>query len=38
VALVNLAEANQSPLQPDQSGCVTFPVRAHQIVSVVFQP
>jgi alpha-mannosidase len=38
VVLVNLAEANQSPLQPDQSGCVTFPVHAHQIVSVLFQP
>jgi mannosylglycerate hydrolase len=39
VALVNLAEENQTGfLQPDQTGCVTFPVRAHQIVSVMFQP
>jgi alpha-mannosidase len=36
VVLVNLAEENQLPLQPDQSGWVTFPVRAHQIVSVMF--
>jgi hypothetical protein len=36
-ALVNLAEQNLSPLQPDFSGCVTFPVSAHQIVSVMFQ-
>jgi len=38
VVQVNLAEAIQSPLQPDQSGCVTIPVNAHQIVSVLFQP
>ena len=38
VKLVNLAEEIQSLLQSDQSGCVTFPVRAHQIVSVMFQP
>ena len=37
VALVNLAEENQAALQPDQTGCVTFIVRAHQIVSLVFQ-
>ncbi len=37
VMLVNLAETNQSPLQPDQSGYLTFPVSAHQIVSVMFQ-
>ena len=36
VVLVNLAEEKQSPLQPDQSGWITFPVRAHQIVSVMF--
>jgi mannosylglycerate hydrolase len=35
--LVNLAEQPQSALQPDSSGCVTFPVGAHQIVSVMFQ-
>jgi len=31
VALVNLAEENQAALQPDQTGCVTFIVRAHQM-------
>jgi hypothetical protein len=35
--LVNLAEQNQTSLQPDSSGSVTFPVGAHQIVSVMFQ-
>jgi hypothetical protein len=37
VALVNLAEQNQASLQSDETGSVTFPVRAHQIVSVLFQ-
>jgi mannosylglycerate hydrolase len=37
VALVNLAEQNQAPLHPDRTGSVTFPVSAHQIVSVLFQ-
>ncbi len=36
-ALVSLAEQTQSSLQPDPFGCVSFPVRAHQIVSVLFQ-
>jgi alpha-mannosidase len=36
VMLVNLAEEIQSPLQSDQSGWVTFPVRAYQIASVMF--
>ena len=35
MALVNLAEQNQVPLQPNQTGSVTFPVSAHQIVSVL---
>jgi hypothetical protein len=37
VALVNLAEENQTALQPDQTGCVTFIVGAHQIVSLMFR-
>jgi alpha-mannosidase len=37
VKLVNLAEENQAALQPDQAGRFTFPVRPHQIVSVMFQ-
>jgi alpha-mannosidase len=37
-ALVNLAEQNQSALQTDSSGSVTFPVSAYQVVSVMFQP
>jgi len=38
VALVNLAEEKLASLHPDQAGCVTFPVRAHQIVSLLLQP
>ena len=36
VALVNLAEEHQAALSPDQDGKVTFHVRPHQIVSVLF--
>jgi alpha-mannosidase len=37
VELVNLAEEKQAALQPDETGCVTIPVRGHAIVSVLFQ-
>ena len=37
VELVNLAEEKQAALKPDKTGSVTFPVRGHAIVSVLFQ-
>jgi alpha-mannosidase len=37
VELVNLAEETQTALESDQAGRVTFPVRGHAIVSVLFQ-
>ncbi len=37
VELVNLAEEKQSALKPDEIGRVTFPVRSHEIVSVLFR-
>ena len=36
VELVNLAEEKQSSLKPDETGRVTFQVRGHEIVSVLF--
>ena len=37
VEQVNLAEEKQASLKPDKDGCVTFPVRGHEIVSLRFQ-
>jgi len=37
VTLVNMAEENLAALQPDATGYITLPVRAHQIVSVLFR-
>ena len=37
VELVNLAEEKQSGLKPDKTGRVTFPLRGHAIVSVLFK-
>jgi mannosylglycerate hydrolase len=34
---VNLAEEKQTSLKPDKDGSVSFPVRGHEIVSVLFQ-
>jgi alpha-mannosidase len=37
VELVNLAEEKQAALKTDENGQVTFPVRAHEIVSIRFK-
>ena len=37
VEQVNLAEEKQTSLKPDKIGCISIPVRGHEIVSVLFR-